>query len=117
MQIVLLYRWFKVFRIRFVFDFKIVSYRNWRPPGCALALDFSEEQDFPERNLIIADHGEKKGFARSKLLQHSLCQSSPLRTLLKQPTSTEMALRNGASAEFRTMMEQITPLLLRKIQG
>jgi hypothetical protein len=34
-------------------------------------MDFSEEQDFPESNLITADHVGKPGFSRSILLQRS----------------------------------------------
>jgi hypothetical protein len=46
--------------------------------GWALALNFSEEQDFMESNLITADHVEKTG----KLFQRGsrILQSCPLRT-------------------------------------
>jgi hypothetical protein len=37
--------------------------------GFVLGLDFSEEQDCPESNLITDDHAGKTGFSRSHLLQ------------------------------------------------
>jgi hypothetical protein len=47
---------FKVqyFRITFTFNFKDVHKQNffkWRPSGCAAALDFSQEEDFPQSYL------------------------------------------------------------------
>jgi hypothetical protein len=39
------------------------------PCGYNLALYFSEEQDFPESNLLTADHVGKNRFPLCKLLQ------------------------------------------------
>jgi hypothetical protein len=36
--------------------------------GYALALDFSEEQDFPESNLITADHVGKNQFFAAQIV-------------------------------------------------
>jgi hypothetical protein len=77
----------------FFFIIKLFSYRTfekWRLSGCALTLDFSEEQDFPEYNLITFDHMGKNWFY------------SGLRTPLEQPhfTSAEIALRRGALMGF-----------------
>jgi hypothetical protein len=40
-----------------------LNFKKWHPSGCASALDFSQEQDFPVSNLIPADLvGEKLVF-------------------------------------------------------
>jgi hypothetical protein len=47
----------KVFQIMFIFNLNFVFTLNFfkmSPAGCALALYFSLEQDFPESNLLHA---------------------------------------------------------------
>jgi hypothetical protein len=58
---------------------------KWCPSGCALALEFSKEWDFPGSNIITADHVGKTGF----LLENAhLCGK---RTSSEQ--SSEMCMR------------------------
>jgi hypothetical protein len=58
---------FKVFRIRFIFDFKIVFIKNFlkmAPIHVRFSPGFLQEQDFPGSNLIrAATWGKNRFFA------------------------------------------------------
>jgi hypothetical protein len=112
-----------VFRIRFIFDFKIVFIKNflkWRQesPG------FFQEQDFTGSNLIRADQvGKKTVFLRANCssLALEVCQSTPLRTAnpLEQPPQ-KICPREELLWSSRSMLKQIPPreiLLLEEIPG
>jgi hypothetical protein len=73
-------------------------FKKWRPSRCALALDSSEEQDFPESNFITAHHMEKAVFrgANWSSVFLELCWSS----LISPPRKWLSALRRGAPPEF-----------------
>jgi hypothetical protein len=98
---------FKVFRIRFIFYFKIVFIKNFlkmAPIRVCFSPGFLQEQDFLGSNLIRADHvGKKTSFSRSKLLQcgtrstpeHSSPDCEPARA-----ASVENSPRKGAPLEF-----------------
>jgi hypothetical protein len=61
------YTKFKVFRIRFTFDFKTQNFLKIASAWVRFALDSSEEQNFPESNLITADHVGKKKFSTEQI--------------------------------------------------
>jgi hypothetical protein len=118
---------FKVFRIRFIFDFKIVFIKNFlkiAPIRVRFSPGFLQEQDFPGSNLIRADHVGKKTVFRG-----ANCSSVALEVLRSTPPWTanplEQPLRKIRPGEellrsFRSTLEQIPPreiLLLEEIPG
>jgi hypothetical protein len=103
---------FKVFRIRFIVDNKIVFIKNFlkmAPIRVRFSPRFLQEQDFPGSNLIRAHHVGKKR------------QSTPLWTAnpLEQPPQ-KIRPREELLRSSRSTLEQFPPreiLLLKEIPG
>jgi hypothetical protein len=118
---------FKVFRIRFIFDFKIFikNFLKMAPIRVRFSPGFLQEQDFPGSNLIRADtQGEKNPVfrgAKCSSVALEVRRSTPLRTAnpLEQPP---WKIRPGEELlrSSRSMLEQIPPreiLVLEEIPG
>jgi hypothetical protein len=84
---------------------------------------FLQEQDFPGRNLIRADHGGKTGFPLSKLLQRGARSTAEHSSQDWEPAgaaSAENSLGEELLRSSRSTLEQIPPreiLLLEEIPG
>jgi hypothetical protein len=116
---------FKVFRIRFIFYFKIVFIKNFlkmAPIRVRFSQGFLQEQDFLESNLIRADHVGKKTVFRGtncSSVALEVRRSTPLRTvnLLEQPPK-KICPGEELLQSSRSTLEQIPPqesLLLEEI--
>jgi hypothetical protein len=125
--IVHIYTKFKVFRIRFIFDFKIFFIKKFLkmvPIRVRFSPGFLLEQDFPGSNLIRADHvGKKPVFHGENCSSVPLVvrRSTSLRTAnpLKQPPR-KIRPREELLWSSRSTLEQIPPreiLLLEEIPG
>jgi hypothetical protein len=108
---------FKVFRIRFIFDLRIVFIKNFlkmAPIRVRFSPGFLKEQDFPGSNLIRAYHmGKNQFFAE---------QIAPAGALLSGLQTPWSSLRGKFAPErsSRSTLEQMPPreiLLLGETPG